>query len=488
MPGLVTDLGLNVLFKGKNMIRLLGGLGVALQISLISVLLCIPLGILLGVVMTWKNPITKALSRLYLEIVRIMPQMVLLFLVYFGTTRMFGCNLSGELSAVIVFTFWGTAEMGDLVRGALVSIPKHQYESSAALGMTENQIFLHVIIPQTLRRLVPLSINLITRMIKTTSLVMMIGVVEVLKVAQQIIEANRMSSPNAAFGIYGTVFSCILSSAGRSACLRDIWRNGGESDMEELLKLEHVTKAYGENVVLNDLSLTVHQGEVLVIVGPSGCGKSTLLRCMNALEPIQSGKILLGDELVDGRAANVTKIRQRIGMVFQSYDLFPHKTILENIILAPMLVQKRKKGEATEEAERLLDRVGLLEKKNNYPRELSGGQKQRTAIVRALCMHPELILFDEVTAALDPEMVREVLDVMLELAESGSTMVIVTHEMQFAKAVADRVIFLEHGEIIEEGTAKEFFEHPKTERAKSFLNTFVFDSPKKKTSREVVTG
>lgn len=250
--------------------------------------------------------------------------------------------------------------------------------------------------------------------------------------------------------------------------------------MEELLKLEHVTKAYGENVVLNDLSLTVHQGEVLVIVGPSGCGKSTLLRCMNALEPIQSGRILLGDEAVDGRASNVTKIRQRIGMVFQSYDLFPHKTILDNIILAPMLVQKRKKGEATEEAERLLDRVGLLEKKNNYPRELSGGQKQRTAIVRALCMHPELILFDEVTAALDPEMVREVLDVMLELAESGSTMVIVTHEMQFAKAVADRVIFLEHGEIIEEGTAKEFFEHPKTDRAKSFLNTFVFDSPKRK--------
>ena len=200
------DLGISVLFKGKNMIRLLGGLWVALKISLISVVISIPLGILLGIVMTWKNPVTKAVTRVYLEIVRIMPQMVLLFLVFFGTTRMFGWNLSAEFASVIVFTFWGTAEMGDLVRGALISIPKHQYESGAALGMTRSQIYFYIIIPQTLRRLIPLSINLVTRMIKTTSLVMMIGVVEVLKVTQQIIEANRMASPNAAFGIYLAVF------------------------------------------------------------------------------------------------------------------------------------------------------------------------------------------------------------------------------------------------------------------------------------------
>ena len=200
------DLGLEVLFKGKNMVRLLGGLGTALQISMISVAFSIPLGILLGALMTWKNPVTKAILRIYLEVIRIMPQMVLLFLVYFGTTRAFGWNMSGELASVIVFTLWGTAEMSDLVRGALISIPVHQYESSAALGMTRAQTYLYVIIPQTLRRLIPLSINLITRMIKTTSLILMIGVIEVLKVSQQIIEANRMSSPNAAFGIYLTVF------------------------------------------------------------------------------------------------------------------------------------------------------------------------------------------------------------------------------------------------------------------------------------------
>lgn len=200
------DLGLEVLLKGKNMMRLIGGLGIALKISLISVVVSIPLGILLGALMTWKNPITKAILRLYLEFIRIMPQMVLLFLVYFGSTRAFGWDLSGETASIIVFILWGTAEMSDLVRGALSSIPKHQYESSEALGLSKAQTYLYIIIPQTLRRLIPLSINLITRMIKTTSLILMIGVVEVLKVAQQIIEANRMASPNAAFGIYLAVF------------------------------------------------------------------------------------------------------------------------------------------------------------------------------------------------------------------------------------------------------------------------------------------
>lgn len=200
------DLGLEVLWKGKNAARLLGGLWVALRISLISVAISIPLGILLGVLMTRKNRVVKAVLRIYLEIIRIMPQMVLLFLVYFGTTRAFGWDLSGETAAIIVFSFWGTAEMSDLVRGALLSIPKHQYESAEALGLTKGQTYLYVIIPQTLRRLLPLSINLITRMIKTTSLILMIGVVEVLKVAQQIIEANRTASPNAAFGVYLTVF------------------------------------------------------------------------------------------------------------------------------------------------------------------------------------------------------------------------------------------------------------------------------------------
>ena len=200
------DLGLDVVFKGKNAIRLLGGLGIALRISLISVLISIPLGILVGILMSFKNPILKAVLRVYLEIIRIMPQLVLLFIVFFGSTRALGIDISAELSAIIVFSLWGTAEMGDLVRGAIISIPKHQYESSEALGLSKKQTFIYIIIPQTIKRLIPLSINLITRMIKTTSLVLMIGVVEVIKVAQQITEANRNSSPNAAFGVYLVVF------------------------------------------------------------------------------------------------------------------------------------------------------------------------------------------------------------------------------------------------------------------------------------------
>lgn len=200
------DLGLEVLRKGQNLPRLLAGLGIALKISLVSVAISIPSGILLGMLMTWKNPAVKVVLRIYLEIIRIMPQMVLLFLVFFGTTRAFGWDLSGEAASVVVFSLWGTAEMSDLVRGALISIPAHQYESGEALGLNRIQIYRYIVIPQAFRRLIPLSMNLITRMIKTTSLILMIGVVEVLKVAQQIIEANRMTSPNAAFGIYLTVF------------------------------------------------------------------------------------------------------------------------------------------------------------------------------------------------------------------------------------------------------------------------------------------
>jgi polar amino acid transport system ATP-binding protein len=248
---------------------------------------------------------------------------------------------------------------------------------------------------------------------------------------------------------------------------------------QKVLEIHHLHKDYGNGAVLKDVSLDVHKGEVVVVVGPSGCGKSTFLRCLNGLEEIQSGEILLDGVCITEDKTKWSLVRQKIGMVFQSYELFPHKTVLDNIMLAPVKVQGRDKKEVEREAEQLLTRVGLLDKKNAYPRQLSGGQKQRVAIVRALIMKPEILLFDEVTAALDPEMVREVLDVMLELAQNGSTMVIVTHEMQFAEAVADRIVFLDGGEVVETGTPENFFHQTKTDRAKRFLNTFVFQKETK---------
>lgn len=244
---------------------------------------------------------------------------------------------------------------------------------------------------------------------------------------------------------------------------------------QTLLEIRHLHKEFEGQAILNDFSLEVKKGEVVVIIGPSGCGKSTLLRCLNALEEIQGGEVLLNGEPIRKDDKNVPLMRQKIGMVFQSYDLFPHKTILENILLAPLKVQKRDRAQTEQEAFALLKKVGLADRVNDYPRQLSGGQKQRIAIVRALIMHPEILLLDEITAALDPEMVHEVLEVVLSLARNGSTMLIVTHELAFARAIADRVLFLENGEIVEESRSpKAFFEKPETERAQKFLHSFEY--------------
>jgi polar amino acid transport system ATP-binding protein len=245
--------------------------------------------------------------------------------------------------------------------------------------------------------------------------------------------------------------------------------------VEPFLRIERLNKRYEAEHALKDVSFSIRKGEVVVVVGPSGCGKSTLLRCINGLENIQSGEIILeGKSLSEGNP-DWRVIRQKVGMVFQSYELFPHKTVLENLVLAPIRVQKRRRVEAVKAAETILMRVGLLEKRDAYPRRLSGGQKQRAAIARAIMMNPEIMLFDEVTAALDPEMVREVLDVLLTLAREGMTMLIVTHEMEFARAVADRILFFDEGVLLEENTPGGFFTTPRTERARRFLNLFQFE-------------
>ena len=250
----------------------------------------------------------------------------------------------------------------------------------------------------------------------------------------------------------------------------------GKLEIMALLEIKNLVKNYGEVTALNGIDLSVRKGEVVVILGPSGCGKSTLLRCINGLEEIKSGELTLQNYGKLGKDISWVEVRQHIGMVFQSYELFSHMSVIDNILLGPMKVQKRKREEVEKQADELLKRVGLYDRKNAYPRELSGGQKQRIAIVRSLCMNPEIMLFDEVTAALDPEMVREVLDVILNLAKEGMTMLIVTHEMGFARQVADRIVFMDKGEIIEQDIPEYFFTNPKTDRAKAFLNILNYES------------
>ncbi|OAJ47868.1 amino acid ABC transporter ATP-binding protein [Pseudomonas marginalis] len=258
--------------------------------------------------------------------------------------------------------------------------------------------------------------------------------------------------------------------------------------MSALIEFQGFNKFFGDQQVLKGIDLSVQSGEVVVILGPSGCGKSTLLRCLNGLEVAHSGSLrFAGKELLDN-STDWRQVRQDVGMVFQSYHLFPHMSVLDNILLGPLKVQKRDPREAREQAEKLLHRVGLADKRDAFPRQLSGGQQQRIAIVRSLCMNPQVMLFDEVTAALDPEMVKEVLEVIQGLARDGMTLLIVTHEMAFARAVADRVVFMEAGRILEHNTPEAFFTNPQTARAQQFLEKFSFVStlPKKTQELELI--
>ena len=238
---------------------------------------------------------------------------------------------------------------------------------------------------------------------------------------------------------------------------------------EDIIKIEKINKYFNENLVLNDVSLKIKKSNVVVICGPSGCGKSTLLRCLNGLENLNSGNIIINNKSILEKK-NLRLIRLELGMVFQQFNLFPHKTVLENIILSPIINLGINKNEAVDLGKKLLKRVDILEKENEFPSSLSGGQQQRVAIARGLAMQPKIMMFDEPTSSLDPEMIKEVLDVMIELANDGMTMIVVTHEMGFAKEVADKIVMMEEGKIIEENEPNEFFDHPKKDRTKHFLS------------------
>ena len=247
----------------------------------------------------------------------------------------------------------------------------------------------------------------------------------------------------------------------------------GVNEESRLVELRAIRKAFGENVVLDGIDLSIGRGEVIVIAGPSGSGKSTMLRCINGLETVDDGEVRFDGRPVSGAGKALAKLRSEIGMVFQQFNLFAHKTVMQNVTLAPREVKGLSKADARARGQKLLERVGISEKADQYPADLSGGQQQRVAIARALAMEPKLMLFDEPTSALDPEMIREVLDVMRDLARDGMTMAVVTHEMGFAREVCDRIVFIDDGHIVEEGSPKEFFEAAKSERARDFVDKII---------------
>jgi glutamate transport system ATP-binding protein len=240
-----------------------------------------------------------------------------------------------------------------------------------------------------------------------------------------------------------------------------------------LVELDHVRKSFGDNVVLDDIDLAVERGSATVVAGPSGSGKSTMLRCINGLEPVDAGEVRFDGETLDYSGKAISRLRAEIGMVFQQFNLFPHMTVLDNVVLGPVKGKGLPRGQAVERARELLERVGIPEKAGDYPADLSGGQQQRVAIARALAMDPKLMLFDEPTSALDPEMIREVLDVMRNLAHEGMTMIVVTHEMGFAREACDRIVFIDDGEIVEEGPPDEFFGGAKSQRARDFVDKII---------------
>ena len=470
-----------------------------IKLSLLTWGCSIVLGFILALAKQSPRGWLSTPARLYIWLFRSMPLLVLLIFVY---------NMPQALPSfapVLNDPFWAgllamvlseAAYIAEIHRGGLLSIPRGQSEAARALGLRYAGIQWRVIIPQALRVALPALANEYIAIVKLSSLVSVISLTEILMVGQQLYSQNflvmeTMTAVAFYYIFIVTVFDFLLkrlenyldvtqrntarpvdaemqrlASARRPAMARSVTQSH-----EPALQASKLHKAYNNVEVLGAVSLQIQPGEVVAIVGPSGCGKSTFLRCLNLLEKPTGGQILYHDvDLVSADARSANKVLLGMGMVFQQFNLFPHLTVLDNIMLAPALVKKRDKKECESQAMELLKTVGLEDKRDAYPNQLSGGQQQRIAIARALAMRPEVMLFDEPTSALDPEMVGEVLDVMKKLAADGMTMLVVTHEMGFAREAADRVIFIDGGRIVEDSEPEEFFAHPKNKRLQDFLS------------------
>ena len=436
------------------------------QVTLSSIVFSLIIGLLTGLGRISTNKFINMAASTYVEIVRGIPLLVQLFYIYYALGRFL--KVPDMVAAVIAMSVCYGAYMGEIFRAGIKSIDKGQTEAARSLGFNKHETMFLVILPQAWRTILPPVGNEFIMLLKDTSLISILGVADILRRGREFAsESFFYFETYTMIALVYLVITLILSrcvahmeTQGEPLCLKDA----------PIIRIQNIYKFFGQLKALNNVSLDINQGEKVVIIGPSGSGKSTLLRSINRLEEIDQGRIIVDGFDLHDRNNDINVIRTELGMVFQSFNLFPHKTVLQNLTMAPMRLKKIPKEEAEQTAMRLLHKVGIQDKAHIYPAKLSGGQQQRVAIARALAMNPKIMLFDEPTSALDPEMIGEVLDVMKSLAHEGMTMVVVTHEMGFAREVADRVIFMDQGEILETGTPEHFFERPDHDRTKLFLS------------------
>lgn len=437
-------------------------------------------GLLLGFVLALMrmSPLwpVRWLARFYISIFRGTPLIAQLFMIYYGLPQ-FGIELDPIPAAMIGLSLNTAAYTSETLRAAISAIDKGQWEAAASIGMTPWQTLRRAILPQAARVALPPLSNSFISLVKDTSLAATIQVPELFRQAQLITSRTlEVFTMYLAASLIYWVMATVLSA------LQNYFENQlnrQERAKMSAIEVTNLVKKFHGQTVLHGIDLEVKPGEVVAIIGPSGSGKTTLLRCINLLEQPEAGTIKVGDIIIDTarpfsqQKGLIRQLRQHVGFVFQSFNLFPHRTVLENIIEGPVIVKGEPKAEATALARELLAKVGLAGKETRYPRRLSGGQQQRVAIARALAMRPEVILFDEPTSALDPELVGEVLNTIRQLAQEKRTMVIVTHEMGFARDVADRAIFMDQGQIVEQGPAKTLFAEPQHPRTRQFLEKFL---------------
>ena len=419
---------MNFTFLEKYFGYFVKGAEITIVLAFFAVLFGTILGLGITLIRRSKFKAISFIGTAYVEFMRGTPLLVQIYIIYIGLPKLIGIDLPDMATGIIALSLNSSAYVSEIIRAGIEAVDKGQMEAARSLGMNQKQAMFEVVIPQAFKNILPALGNEFISVIKESSMVSVIGVAELMYNA-------GIVRGNTALGLEPVVVAAIIYF-----------------------------------IITFTLTRVLGYGEVVVVIGPSGSGKSTFLRCLNLLETPTDGKITFEGKDITSKETNIDKMREKMGMVFQQFNLFPHKTVCENICLAPMKVRKLSKDEAKKKAIELLKKVGLEDKIDAYPASLSGGQKQRIAIARALAMEPDVMLFDEPTSALDPEMVGEVLNVMKDLAKEGMTMVVVTHEMGFAREVGDRIIFMDGGKVLESATPEEIFQNPKNPRTIDFLS------------------